>query len=60
MIAEKTVTFNQSAMPLKSAGLFKKTAQQVESPTHIANEAMHEERKRGRSPLERAVVKKLT
>src|SRR6266702_2835833 len=37
MIAEKTVTFNQSAIALKDAGLFKNTAQQVESPTPIAS-----------------------
>jgi 3-hydroxyisobutyrate dehydrogenase-like beta-hydroxyacid dehydrogenase len=39
MIAEKTVTFNhnQSAIGLKDLGFFKKTAQQVESPTPIAS-----------------------
>ncbi len=35
-IAEKTAPFSQSAIPLKDVGLFKKTAQQVESPTPIA------------------------
>jgi 3-hydroxyisobutyrate dehydrogenase-like beta-hydroxyacid dehydrogenase len=37
MIAEKTVPFSQSKIPLKDIGLFKKTAQQVESPTPIAS-----------------------
>lgn len=37
MIAEKKVAFTQSDIPLKDAGLFRKTAQQVESPTPIAN-----------------------
>jgi 3-hydroxyisobutyrate dehydrogenase-like beta-hydroxyacid dehydrogenase len=37
MIVEKTVTFNQSKIALKDIGLFKKTAQQVESPTPIAS-----------------------
>jgi 3-hydroxyisobutyrate dehydrogenase-like beta-hydroxyacid dehydrogenase len=36
MIAEKTVPFTQSKIPLKDVGLFKKTAQQVESSTPIA------------------------
>ena len=36
-IAEKTVLFSQSAIPLKDTGLFKKTAQQVESATPIAS-----------------------
>ncbi|HEX6552971.1 MAG TPA: NAD(P)-dependent oxidoreductase [Ktedonobacteraceae bacterium] len=41
-IAEKTeigqtAAFNQSKIPLKDVGLFKKTAQQVESPTPIAS-----------------------
>jgi 3-hydroxyisobutyrate dehydrogenase-like beta-hydroxyacid dehydrogenase len=33
----KTATFNQSAIPLKDVGLFKTTAQRVESPTPIAS-----------------------
>src|SRR5579859_647301 len=37
MIAEKTVTFSQSAIPLKDIGLFKETAQRVGSPTPIAS-----------------------
>ena len=37
MIAENNATFSQSTIPLKDVGLFKKTAQQVESPTPIAN-----------------------
>jgi 3-hydroxyisobutyrate dehydrogenase-like beta-hydroxyacid dehydrogenase len=37
MIAEKTITFNQSAIPLKDSGLFRQTAQQVEAPTPLAN-----------------------
>jgi len=37
MIAEKTVTFSQSKIPLKDMGIFRKAAQQVESPTPIAN-----------------------
>ncbi len=36
-IAEKTAPFSQSKIPLKDVGLFKKTAQQVESPTPIAS-----------------------
>ena len=36
-IAEKTALFGQSKIPLKDVGLFKKTAQQVESPTPIAS-----------------------
>lgn len=36
-IAEKAAPFNQSKIPLKDVGLFKKTAQQVESPTPIAS-----------------------
>jgi 3-hydroxyisobutyrate dehydrogenase-like beta-hydroxyacid dehydrogenase len=35
-IAEKTAPFSQSKIPLKDVGLFKTTAQQVESPTPIA------------------------
>jgi 3-hydroxyisobutyrate dehydrogenase-like beta-hydroxyacid dehydrogenase len=35
-LAEKTAPFSQNAIPLKDLGLFKKTAQQVESPTPIA------------------------
>jgi len=35
-IAEKTAPFSQNAIPLKDVGLFKQTAQQVESPTPIA------------------------
>ncbi|HTK06531.1 MAG TPA: NAD(P)-dependent oxidoreductase [Ktedonobacteraceae bacterium] len=37
MIAEKTLPFSQSKIPLKDIGLFKKTAQQVESPTPISS-----------------------
>jgi len=37
MIAEKTVTFSLSAIPLKDIGLFKETAQRVGSPTPIAS-----------------------
>jgi 3-hydroxyisobutyrate dehydrogenase-like beta-hydroxyacid dehydrogenase len=37
MIAEKTLPVSQSNIPLKDIGLFKKTAQQVESPTPIAS-----------------------
>ncbi len=36
-IAEKTAPFSQRKMPLKDIGLFKKTAQQVASPTPIAS-----------------------
>jgi 3-hydroxyisobutyrate dehydrogenase-like beta-hydroxyacid dehydrogenase len=36
-IAENTAPFTQNAIPLKDVGLFKKTAQQVESPTSIAS-----------------------
>jgi 3-hydroxyisobutyrate dehydrogenase-like beta-hydroxyacid dehydrogenase len=36
-IAEKTAPFSQSEIPLKDVGLFKKTAQQVESPTPISS-----------------------
>jgi len=36
-IAENTAPFSQTAIPLKDVGLFKKTAQQVESPTPIAS-----------------------
>jgi 3-hydroxyisobutyrate dehydrogenase-like beta-hydroxyacid dehydrogenase len=36
-IAEKTAPFSQNRIPLKDVGLFKKTAQQVESPTPIAS-----------------------
>jgi 3-hydroxyisobutyrate dehydrogenase-like beta-hydroxyacid dehydrogenase len=36
-IAEKMVPFSQIEIPLKDVGLFKKTAQQVESPTPIAS-----------------------
>ena len=35
-IAENTAPFSQNAIPLKDVGLFKQTAQQVESPTPIA------------------------
>jgi 3-hydroxyisobutyrate dehydrogenase-like beta-hydroxyacid dehydrogenase len=48
MIAEKTVPFSLNEIPLKDAGLFKKTAQQVESPTPVANllyDLMQEERR---------------
>lgn len=37
MIAEKTVTFNQSAIGAKDLGLFKQTGQQVELATPIAD-----------------------
>src|SRR5205807_6992940 len=36
-IAEKTAPFGQNAIPLKDVGLFKTTAQQVESSTPIAS-----------------------
>ena len=36
-IAENNAPFSQNAIPLKDVGLFKTTAQQVESPTPIAN-----------------------
>ncbi len=36
-IAEQTAPFSQNAIPLKDVGLFKKTAQQVELPTLVAN-----------------------
>ncbi len=36
-IAENNAPFSQNAIPLKDVGLFKKTAQQVESPTPIAS-----------------------
>jgi len=36
-IAEKGAVFGQSKIPLKDVGLFRKTAQQVESATPIAN-----------------------
>ena len=36
-IAENTAPFSQNAIPLKDVGLFKKTAQQVDSPTPIAS-----------------------
>jgi 3-hydroxyisobutyrate dehydrogenase-like beta-hydroxyacid dehydrogenase len=36
-IAENNAPFSQNAIPLKDIGLFKKTAQQVESPTPIAS-----------------------
>ena len=36
-IAERNAPFSQSAIPLKDVGLFKKTAQQVESPTPVAS-----------------------
>jgi 3-hydroxyisobutyrate dehydrogenase-like beta-hydroxyacid dehydrogenase len=36
-IAENNAPFSQNAIPLKDVGLFKKTAQQVESPTPIAH-----------------------
>jgi 3-hydroxyisobutyrate dehydrogenase-like beta-hydroxyacid dehydrogenase len=37
MIVEKQVTFNRSAIAQKDSGLFKETAEQVGSPTPIAN-----------------------
>jgi hypothetical protein len=36
-IAENSVPFSQTAIPLKDVGFFKETAQQVDSPTPIAN-----------------------
>ena len=36
-IAEGNTAFRQTAIPLKDTGLFKTTAQQVESPTPVAN-----------------------
>ena len=36
-IAENTAPFSQNAIPLKDVGLFKQTAQQVDSPTPIAS-----------------------
>ena len=36
-IAEGSVPFSQNAIPLKDTGLFKKTAQEVDSPTPVAN-----------------------
>jgi len=36
MIAEGTAPFSQSQIPLKDVGLFKNTAQQVESPTPMS------------------------
>jgi len=36
-IAENNAPFSQNAIPLKDVGLFKKTAQEVESSTPIAN-----------------------
>jgi 3-hydroxyisobutyrate dehydrogenase-like beta-hydroxyacid dehydrogenase len=48
MIAENTAHISQSEIPLKDAGLFKKTAQQVESPTPMASllyDLMMEERR---------------
>src|SRR5690349_4832617 len=36
-IAENTAPFSQNAIPLKDVGLFKQTAQQVESPTPVAS-----------------------
>jgi 3-hydroxyisobutyrate dehydrogenase-like beta-hydroxyacid dehydrogenase len=36
-IAQKTAPFSQNAIPLKDVGLFKKTAQQVESATPISS-----------------------
>src|SRR5258706_13180735 len=36
-IAENNAPFSQNAIPLKDVGLFKKTAQRVESPTPIAS-----------------------
>ena len=36
-IAGNTAPFSQTAIPLKDVGLFKKTAQQVDSPTPIAS-----------------------
>jgi 3-hydroxyisobutyrate dehydrogenase-like beta-hydroxyacid dehydrogenase len=37
MIAEKTAPFSQNGIALKDVGLFKTTAQQVESPTPVAS-----------------------
>ena len=36
-IAENTAPVQQSAIPLKDVGLFKQTAQQVQSPTPVAD-----------------------
>jgi 3-hydroxyisobutyrate dehydrogenase-like beta-hydroxyacid dehydrogenase len=36
-IAENNAPFSQNAIPLKDVGLFKKTAQRVESPTPVAS-----------------------
>jgi 3-hydroxyisobutyrate dehydrogenase-like beta-hydroxyacid dehydrogenase len=36
-IVENTAPFSQNAIPLKDVGLFKKTAQRVESPTPVAS-----------------------
>jgi 3-hydroxyisobutyrate dehydrogenase-like beta-hydroxyacid dehydrogenase len=36
-IAENSAPFSQTAIPLKDVGFFKKTAQQVDSPTPVAN-----------------------
>ena len=36
-IAENNAPFSQNAIPLKDVGLFKKTAQRVESPTSVAS-----------------------
>lgn len=50
MIAEKTVPFGQSKIPLKDVGFFKQTARQVESPAPIANfflELLRSEAERG-------------
>ena len=40
-IAEGSAPFSQSPIPLKDVGLFKKTAQEVETPTPVAN-LLHE------------------
>jgi 3-hydroxyisobutyrate dehydrogenase-like beta-hydroxyacid dehydrogenase len=37
MIVEKNATISQSKIALKDTGIFRKTAQQVESPTPVAN-----------------------
>jgi 3-hydroxyisobutyrate dehydrogenase-like beta-hydroxyacid dehydrogenase len=37
MIADKTVTLSQSPIPLKDMGLFKRTAERVDSPTPISS-----------------------
>jgi 3-hydroxyisobutyrate dehydrogenase-like beta-hydroxyacid dehydrogenase len=40
MIAEKTVPFTQSQIPVKDLGLFKSTAERVDSPTPITSQLL--------------------